>query len=122
MTESVHQWLAAYAAHLREGTRTLQACSSPDAAWRDRCQEFDDQVRAFGGDALRTAVTVTPGPELLADLRACQRAFEAASAAHVRDLDDRLQGVARGRKGLRGYEKTGRDMTRGSALYLERRY
>lgn len=122
MTDPVHAWLAAYAAHLRDGVDQLATCGTPDSDWVAGCQKFDDRVRQLGGDALRAAVVRGPGPQLLKDLQDARAAFDAASLLHVQTLNDQLTSLSRGRKGLRGYDDVGRRMTSGSALYLERRY
>jgi hypothetical protein len=122
VNSEVHTWFADYAVHLDAGTAALTACTNPDAAWLQRCQEFDDQLRSFGGDAIGHASSVGPGPELVSRLRAARARFETASSEHVVRLQSQMDATAQGRKGLRGYGEAGRRMTDGSSLYLERRY
>ncbi len=123
MTADVHTWFAGYAAHLDEGTSVLtELCANPDAAWQQRCQEFDDQLRRFGGEAIGEAANVGSGPDLVTRLREARARFGKASREHVVRLQSQMQASAQGRKGLRGYGEAGRRMTDGSSLYIERRY
>ena len=122
MTGSVHTWIADYTEHLEQGVAVLRGGGTPDAAWRAGCQEFDDQVRAFDARALQAGFEGGRGPALAAGLRAAQAAFEEAHAARHEGLDESLQSVRSGRKGLRGYGEASRRMTTGSPIYIERRY
>ena len=122
MSSAIHTWFADYAAHLDAGTAALGEGENPDSGWQERCQEFDDQLRSLGGEAIGEASSVGPGPELVGRVRAARARFEKASSEHLLRLQSQMQATAQGRKGLRGYGEAGRRMTDGSSLYIERRY
>ncbi len=122
MSSDVHRWMADYTVHLQAGVTALSAGTAPDAEWLQRCQDFDDQLRGFGGDAIGQAANVDPGHDLMTRLRQTQASLDAACAGLGARLHAQLEAMSRGRKGLKGYDDVGRRMTEGSALYLERRY
>lgn len=119
-SRAVLAWVATYTDHLRAGVRSLEGGEPLTQAFARRCQELDDSLRALGGDALREVAATGSGRDLLAELAEAQDRFGALARGEAARLSGRLNGVNRGRSGLRGYVRTGQDMKTTGGFYVDR--
>ena len=120
LVEASRVWFAGYAALLEEGIAAMTAGEGLTEDFATRCQEFDEAVRALGGDALRAAAEGPGGEQMLASWHDVRSRFEAAVIDGRAALKQRLESNSRARSGLHGYARTGQWLKSTGGRYIHR--